>query len=159
MEYFCDILEIFLWYSWNISVIFLCQLVAFSLIRCGPKVIEATWRRQSRIGDKKWGIICCVRLCQTWLDWTPPNISSWPPCLTHRFNGNDEILFGWMLKIQLWELIQGGWVLWSKVSKRSPILALILKEAPTRALIKKQKRFLPLAMLRPLYLLLILTRP
>ena len=80
--YICDILGIFLWYSWgifcdkswDISVIFLCQLVALPLIRCGPKVIEATWRRQRRIGDKKWGIIRCF--CPTWLDRTPPNISS-----------------------------------------------------------------------------------
>ena len=107
------------WYSWDISEIFLCQFEPSSLIRCGPKVIEATWCRQSRIGDKKWGIIW-VGLCQTWLDRTPPNISSWPPCLTHHFSGNDEILLEWMLKIQLWKLIQGGWVLWSKVSKRSP---------------------------------------
>ena len=193
--YICDILGIFLWYSWgifcdkswDISVIFLCQLVALPLIRCGPKVIEATWRRQRRIGDKKWGIIRCF--CPTWLDRTPPNISSmldsafqwqrwnilWNECWKYNFgyilprinsrseqkNLPPEPRFKKNLQLKLW------------LKKNLPTQGLIQEESPTQgliktqaliktqeALIKRQKRFLPQAMLlplRPLCLLLILT--
>ena len=130
------------------------------VIRCGPKVIEATWRRQSRIGDKKWGIIRC--LCRPWLDGPSRNISS------SKSKAAFTISIQWTQRIK--DILSWMWILLCILQVVMIVLRRIwwwyldqmqakgAKEAPTVwTLIKKQKRFSPPAMPRLLCLLLILT--